>query len=655
MTQSHLRRLLNTLRDNIVRGDQLHYEIPELWNYFEYTGKATVSSNGSLCVNPYRFLVESIEKEILIGENNAQTSADLNLDTPGGDWIRTSSIYSMHIRTSTSWDHDGSGTLEDVHPNGFRETGTFLKSILLLPAIKRMGFDTIYLLPVSKYSTRYKKGELGSPYAVQDFFQLDPNLKDPLSGEDFSVDDEFAAFAEACHCLGMRVLIDIIPRTSSRDSALILDHPDWFYWIGTGTQDSYGPPAVQELQGHQRPTNETLPVMYQAPDVRAHLATFSCSPDQLAPDIWQQIRNRALEDSTFDWFDAIEREIGVTTAPAFSDFINDSQPPWSDITFLRYYLDHHSAAQAFLSPDQPPYILYDIVKADQYPGNVRNEELWQVIADVIPHYQRTYGIDGARIDMGHALPMELEALIIQKAREQEPDFCLIAEEFSNSQATKVRSSGYNMIVGTLWSSFPCIQQGDLGAEIPNMANLAVPVQACAEMPDTRRAVSQVGGEKFSQLSAVLINFIPNSVPFVSSGFEFYELRPMNTGLGCTPEDRLVLPESDPFYGKLAFFDRYVLHWNHERNRIIPQILQDVSTIRAQFMHVLTQADAFFMLDTDEHPSLLGFGYRIASEAGQPEKQLLILANHDFRTSATLPLFQRNGCTSALLGVPTTNR
>ena len=36
---------------------------------------------------------------------------------------------------------------------------------------------------------------------------------------------------------------------------------------------------------------------------------------------------------------------------------------------------------------------------------------------------------------------------------------------------------------------------------------------------------------------------------------------MNTGLDCKPE-KLRLPKDDPYYDKLAFFDKYQLHWTN---------------------------------------------------------------------------------------------
>ena len=56
------------------------------------------------------------------------------------------------------------------------------------------------------------------------------------------------------------------------------------------------------------------------------------------------------------------------------------------------------------------------------------------LSNIIPHYQQQYGIDGARIDMGHALPSELVNRIIANARINDKDFCFIAEELQEENA-----------------------------------------------------------------------------------------------------------------------------------------------------------------------------------------------------------------------------
>ncbi|MCK7485271.1 MAG: hypothetical protein MZU97_06710 [Bacillus subtilis] len=75
-------------------------------------------------------------------------------------------------------------------------------------------------------------------------------------------------------------------------------------------------------------------------------------------------------------------------------------------------------------------------------------ELWNTLASIIPYYQTNYGIDGARIDMGHALPQESARHDHRRApRRVDPDFAFIAEELNTDNAKKAKELGYNIIIG----------------------------------------------------------------------------------------------------------------------------------------------------------------------------------------------------------------
>jgi len=107
---SSLKKLHQVLKD---KRTDLHYEIPSLWNRMRFLSEPV--RDGVERVNPYDFLIETIEKGILPhavdGRDYTESvaKADAYLET-GGDWIKRASVYSMQVRTSTSWDHDGSGS-----------------------------------------------------------------------------------------------------------------------------------------------------------------------------------------------------------------------------------------------------------------------------------------------------------------------------------------------------------------------------------------------------------------------------------------------------------------------------------------------------------------------------------------------------------------
>lgn len=645
-TDSRLMRLLEILEEKIPLGENFSYNIPDLWNCFGYCkGISKESQQGILYVNPYDFYYHCICNYILkdydpnIDYSNSLSIVQDNfkeqVNYKGGDWIKTSTIYSMHVRTSTSWDHDECGELKEENQYGLKETGTFVKSIAILPLLKKMGINAIYLLPIAQHSYKNKKGEKGSPYAVKNFFKIDEELKDPITGNDFTVADEFGAFVEACHILGIRVLIDIIPRTCARDNDLILEHPEWFYWIRLRDIPQYKPPIVPGIGENVKPSIDNLYEMYSSQDVLNLIKKFTSSPDEFNNSEWEKIKEDLSINPELNILELIEERIGLTTAPAFSDCINDPQPPWDDITFLRLYYDHPRESQKYMQDAcQKPYILHDTIKCNLFKGDYPNIDLWNTLADVIPSYQRNFGIDGARVDMGHALPSELVEQIIQEPRELDKDFAFIAEELLFSGAEEAKKNGYNMIIGYGFYMEPRIEDHSAHAFIYDSRFLPLPVFAAGETADTPRLAARYGGERLSKLITVINYFMPNGVPFINSGIEIYETQPMNTGLDCAKNEQWIrLAQDDPYNGKLAFFDRYSLHWTYKNRWDMPDTLNAVSQIRNKYINTLSNLDNFIPLGIDITLPLIALGYVEEGKKGYKEDNcLMIIGNTDLANS-----------------------
>lgn len=629
-------RIMLKLREKIKLGENMNYTVPDLWNCFGYDGIIKKLEDGRIYVNPYRFYHDCIKNYILknyndkVDYNNSLSQITKNYKNEqgyfGGDWIKKSSIYSMHVRTSTSWDHDESGELEDFNKYGLRETGTFLKSLSLLPLMKKMGINTIYLLPISEYSGRNRKGDLGSPYAVKSFMGLDHKLKDPILGDEFTVEDEFRAFVEACHILNIRVMIDIIPRTAARDNELIIKHPEWFYWIKLESLEKYCPPAVEGVGAIQKPSFENINLIYKSLEVIEHMAKFSQPPDIINKALWKKIKKTYYENKNIEILDLIEENFKITTAPAFADCINDVQPSWDDVTFLKLYLDHPIMSKKYIkNEEQPSYILFDTIKSNIFKGEIPNIELWNMLSDIIPHYQEKYAIDGARIDMGHALPEELVRMILNKPRMIDKDFAFIAEELQNDGAEKAIEAGYNTIIGYGWWMLPRIAEYKTHEFMYCSKDYKSPVFACAESPDTPRIASRKGGKRLSKLLTIMDHFVPNAIPFMTSGQEIYELQPMNTGLDAGKNERFNLPEDDPFYGKLAFFDKYQLHWGNTSRWDIPNNVEAVAKLREEFVDSITNVENFVPIDFDNMMvPAIGLSY-IIQERRNWEKENIIIA------------------------------
>ncbi|AIQ59907.1 alpha-amylase family glycosyl hydrolase [Paenibacillus borealis] len=115
--------------------------------------------------------------------------------------LRNQVVYSIYVRNHT-------------------EEGTFKAVEKDLERIKALGVDIIWLLPVHPIGLAARKGGLGSPYANQDYREINPELG--------SLED-FRNLTEAIHGHGMKCIIDVVYNHTSPDSWLVEHHPEFFY------------------------------------------------------------------------------------------------------------------------------------------------------------------------------------------------------------------------------------------------------------------------------------------------------------------------------------------------------------------------------------------------------------------------------------------
>ncbi|MCX7774177.1 MAG: alpha-amylase, partial [Clostridia bacterium] len=368
------------------------------------------------------------------------------------------------------------------------------------------------------------------------------------------------------------------------------------------------------------------------------ISAFRKNPKDLDPVKWKRVQKRAATEKT-ELLDIIQEEYNMTVAPAFSDHVNDPQPAWTDVTFFRMYMDHPKEAKQFHDRDYEPYILFDVIKSNLYHGEIRNEGLWDTLSDIIPYYQNHFGIDGARIDMGHALPEELVALIIEKARKKDPDFCFIAEQMYPEKAESSRQAGYNMIIGNGFMKEPRIWDHQTHSFFYDTRHLPCPMFACGETHDTPRLAARDGGRNLSKMLTVLNLFMPNGVPFINSGQEVYELQPMNTGLDCRPNEAYVLDSKDPYYGKLALFDKYVLHYLNPNRWDLPDALELLTAFRSAHIDTFTKLENLVPLGFNS-PTDPGIAFGFIDNDKRSEKHsdnniFIIAANTDVYNSQHL--------------------
>jgi len=106
------------------------------------------------------------------------------------------------------------------------KTSDFQGIIDDLDRIKGLGVDIVYLLPFHPIGQKDRKGSIGSPYAIYDYYAIDP-LHGTLT--------DFKRLVQAVHDKDMKIMIDIVFNHTSRDSILTQSNPQWFYKKADGS------------------------------------------------------------------------------------------------------------------------------------------------------------------------------------------------------------------------------------------------------------------------------------------------------------------------------------------------------------------------------------------------------------------------------------
>lgn len=535
--------------------------IPSTWNVINYD-KVLQQENGEIQVNMYDYLYKTF-----------QYLMDLNGKEDKKSDICANYIYCAFIRYTTAWDykHDGTTT-----------TGTFLRAMLVLPLLKQMGISIMYILPVTKYSDYKMKGNIGSPYAIKNYFELDPNLHDSLLDEleENNLSDEFRAFVDACHKLNIKVITDFIPRVNARDSDLMKEHPDWFYWISCKDAENFEPPYIDSIDDFQECKMDNVDKLYANEAAMKHIEKFCVSPDEQAHDLWMSIVKESNETGK-NLLELVENKMFITTAPAHSDWINDPQPIWTDITFLKMYKDFNPAIRKYLKEDQKPYVLFDTIKCSNFPCEEPNQELWDMFTEVIRHYLTSFNIDGFRIDMAHAAPTELMDFIVKQIKSIKSDAILMSEELFNGNHSAIANAGYTFMLGSTWSVMANATRDNLYDYIEEVKGLDLPIMGSPEIADTPRLVTREGGIDFARCMAVFNYFTPNTIPFINTGYEVNEVLPLNCGLADNTNGKPI---------EKAFFHNIAIQWNGENAQSMIDYMCQLGEIRKANESLILQGD-----------------------------------------------------------------
>ncbi|MBE4618140.1 alpha-amylase family protein [Vibrio navarrensis] len=295
------------------------------------------------------------------------------------------------------------GTLEE---NGVGKFSDFNDDALA--AIKQLGISHIWYTGVPHHALvrdyqaygidndhpAVVKGRAGSPYAVKDYYSVNPDLADNPA-ERMA---EFAALIERTHRHGMRVIIDIVPNHVARKYHG-LNNPE-------GVRD-FGADDDTSVEYHRDNNFYYIPGQaFQLPDIPAQFSPLGgeahpqlAQPYEEFPAKWTGNGSRLAKPNFDDWYETVKVNYGVR--PDGSKDFAELPADYAQRSFEEHF--------AFWQQQEVP-------------------SSWRKFRD-ITLFWLDFGVDGFRYDMAEMVPVEFWSYLNSHIKMRNRDAFLMAEVY----------------------------------------------------------------------------------------------------------------------------------------------------------------------------------------------------------------------------------
>jgi len=257
------------------------------------------------------------------------------------------------------WTKDA--VLYQINTRQFTPEGTFRAAERELPRLKALGVTVLWLMPIHPIGKENRKGTLGSPYSVQDYYAVNP---------EFGTKADLKHFVDAAHAQGLHVILDWVANHTAWDNALAKQHPDWY---------------EKDWKGDFRPTpwwdwSDVIDLDWSKPGVRQHVGEamemwvrdfgidgFRADVAGYVPlDFWEKQRSRLdairpvfmlaewksseLTRKAFDavyaweWHEAVKRIArGQADATALYGHYAENESAWPREALRLTYIENHDS------------------------------------------------------------------------------------------------------------------------------------------------------------------------------------------------------------------------------------------------------------------------------------------------------------------------
>ncbi len=172
-----------------------------------------------------------------------------------------------------------------INTRHFTKEGTFRAAERHFPRLKELGVDILWIMPINEIGVKNRKGTLGSPYSVKDYYSVNP---------EFGTLTDFKHFVAEAHKQGFHVILDWVANHTAWDNELQSKHPDWY---------------DKDWKGDFRPTpwwdwSDIINLNYKSPELRQYMIEamkywvreadidgYRCDVAGFVPvDFWNQAR-----------------------------------------------------------------------------------------------------------------------------------------------------------------------------------------------------------------------------------------------------------------------------------------------------------------------------------------------------------------------------
>jgi cyclomaltodextrinase / maltogenic alpha-amylase / neopullulanase len=123
----------------------------------------------------------------------------------------TATDYSrLPARSSPEWVHDA--VIYEIFPRQFSAQGDFNGVTAQLDRLQQLGVTVLWLMPIHPVGKLNSKGTLGSPYAVRDYYGINP---------EYGTAADLHRLVSEAHKRKLKLIIDIVANHTSWDSVMM--------------------------------------------------------------------------------------------------------------------------------------------------------------------------------------------------------------------------------------------------------------------------------------------------------------------------------------------------------------------------------------------------------------------------------------------------